>query len=126
MVLENGYKLSVRGGLVEIEQENWKPMTPFANGWKNYSGTYNPAGYFKDSMCIVHLRGLVKDGATSKHIFILPAGYRPQHREIHAVFTRITPNVHGRVDIKTNGEILPWPGDKGWTSLDGITFRAAG
>lgn len=41
------------------QQEPWQTPT-FQNGWVNYDTTYNPAGYFKDSLGIVHLRGLVK------------------------------------------------------------------
>ena len=123
MRLENGYELKVSGGIVEIGQEGWQTIRSFANGWRNYSNTYNPAGYFKDSMGIVHLRGLVKDGTIKKHIFTLPAGYRPARRELHVACTY--PNHSGRVDILTNGQVLPYTGDKRWISLDGITFRAA-
>ena len=123
MRLENGYKLNISGGLVEIGQEGWKAFKPFANGWQNYSNTYNLAGYFKDSMGIVHLRGLVKRGTIKKHIFTLPAGYRPQRRELHVACT--WSNASGRVDILTNGQVLPVAGSNKWISLDGITFRAA-
>jgi hypothetical protein len=123
MRLENGYQLSVSGGLVEIGQQGWNAATPFANGWRNYNKGYNPAGYFKDSMGIVHLRGLVKLGTISKHIFTLPAGYRPARRELHVACT--SPNHSGRVDIRTNGQVVPVAGSNNWISLDGITFRAA-
>jgi hypothetical protein len=123
MKLENGYTLSISGGIVEIEQDSWKTIRSFANGWRNYSNTYNPAGYFKDSMGIVHLRGLVRLGTIRKHIFTLPAGYRPARRELQVACTY--PNHSGRVDILANGQVLPYAGDKRWISLDGITFRAA-
>jgi len=123
MRLENGYELKISGGIVEIGQQVWQNIRSFANGWRNYSNTYNPAGYFKDSMGIVHLRGLVKLGAIRKHIFTLPAGYRPARRELHVACTYN--NTSGRVDVLTNGQVLPWAGSNKWISLDGITFRAA-
>jgi len=122
MHLENGYKLSIGGGIVEIGQEGWKTLRSFANGWQNYGGSYNRAEYFKDSTGIVHLRGLVRNGTIGKHIFTLPAGYRPLRRELHVACTY--PNHSGRIDILTNGQVLPVAGDKRWISLDGITFRA--
>jgi hypothetical protein len=104
-----------------IRQENWKPL-PLINSWINYSSTYNPAGYFKDSMGIVHLRGLIKNGAKN-HISTLPAGYRPPRRELHGTSTH--PNVYARVDVLKDGRVWATKYDKGWLSLDGITFRAA-
>ncbi len=117
--LEVNGSLAVYKGLTTLHQEAWKAPT-FKNGWKNYSSTYNPAGYFKDSMGIVHLRGLVKDG-NSGVIFTLPAGYRPGYRELNAVFTN--PNEVGRLDVMANGEVIMMVGDKGWFSLDGVTFK---
>ena len=114
-----GAKLEVKGGQTKLEQENWK-APKFENGWVNYSSTYNAAGYFKDSLGIVHLRGLVKSGRDV--IFTLPEGYIPTKRELQAVQTNN--NTIGRVDILTNGQVLVVKGDPGWVSLDGITFMA--
>ncbi|NJM47380.1 MAG: hypothetical protein HC860_15475 [Alkalinema sp. RU_4_3] len=113
-----------------ITQEAWQTPT-LQNNWIRYDTTYNPPGYFKDSMGIVHLRGLVKAGTMQKAIFMLPEGYRPEFRELFIVGSFMpTSNVtgqsgHGRVDITSDGQVLPWEGTNGWLSLDGITFRAA-
>lgn len=104
-----------------VRQQGWQAVS-FTNGWVNYGGTYNPAGYFKDSLGIVHLRGLVKSGGIGKHIFILPAGFRPQYRELQPVQTNS--NTIGRVDVLTDGRVHVGAGNAGWLSLDGITFRA--
>jgi hypothetical protein len=131
MQLENKYKLIISGGIVEIEQEDWKDP-PLANGWINYGDGYNPAEYFKDSMGIVHLRGLVKGGKPSNEsppMFTLPEGYRPKYRNLHVACTysnQVGSVRPGRVDILTNGDVIPLSGDKTWFSLDGITFRAGG
>ena len=121
MRLENGYRLRIKGGDVQIAQEGWIAPT-LLNGWVNYSGTFNPAGYFKDSMGIVHLRGLVKNG-TAGDIFRLPAGYRPPRRELQAVQTY--GDTIGRLDIFSDGRVYMNKGNKTWFSLDGVTFRAA-
>lgn len=104
-------------------EEDWI-VPAFMNSWTNYETTYNPAGYFKDSLGIVHLRGLVKNGTNNTTIFTLPAGYRPSNRELQAVQTSL--NTIGRVDIFADGQVTVVSGSNGWVSLDGITFRAGG
>jgi hypothetical protein len=112
-------RLVVRGGETSLEQEAWQNPS-FQNGWVNYDTTYNAAGYFKDSLGIIHLRGLVKNG--SGVLFTLPAGYRPPRRELFAVATH--PNTVGRIDILADGQVLMVSGSNLWISLDGITFKA--
>ena len=114
-------KLVVRGGETSLQQEDWQTPT-FQSGWVNYGGVFNPAGYFKDSLGIIHLRGLVKNGSGT--IFTLPAGYRPAGRELHAVATY--PEEMGRIDVLTDGQVFMQKGSNAWISLDGITFRAGG
>ncbi len=120
-------KLQVAGGLTVLEQEPWQVLTlQDTNGWVAFGDPYNPPSYFKDSMGIVHLRGLVRGGLPSetKPIFILPSGYRPQFRELFG--TLISPNVAGRLDITPDGKAFPViaNANREWLSLDGITFRA--
>jgi hypothetical protein len=117
-------KLDVDGNVAisgVINQEAWQ-APPLINGWLNYGASYNPAGYFKDKNGVVHLRGLVRSGVTGVAIFTLPAGYRPQYREMHATITK--PNAIARVDVLTSGEVVMVMGSNAWISLDGITFRA--
>ncbi len=118
-----GAGLEVAGTSV-LAQQAWQ-NAGFQNGWTNYGGSYNHGGYFKDSMGIVHLRGLVKNGSVgnSYTIFTLPAGYRPAGRELLCVMTNS--NASGRVDIETNGRVIPYSVNNGWVSLDSLTFRAA-
>lgn len=103
-----------------LRQEDWIAPT-LTSGWVNYGG-YNDAGFFKDRMGIVHLRGLVRAGTTGNDatIFTLPAGYRPAARELHVVQSL---DAVGRVDITTDGRVIPYGVSPGWVSLDGITFR---
>jgi hypothetical protein len=112
-------------------QEDWQSVTPgmFLNGWDNYSADFNRAGYFKDSMGIVHLKGLVSSG-TDRLIFTLPNGYRPAYTEVHTVYTILTSGTTiGQLHITSSGgvhfmENLPIWGLLTEISLDGITFRA--
>jgi len=112
-------KLVVRGGETSLEQETWQTPT-FQNGWVNYGDVYNLAGYFKDSLGVIHLRGLVKNGGGT--IFTLPEGYRPINRELFGVATN--PNTIGRIDVLSDGQVSMIAGNNGWISLDGITFKA--
>ena len=53
---------------------------------------FTPAGYFKDSLGVVHLRGLVQRRSDSKDvIFTLLPGYRPGNQYVYAVASGHTP-----------------------------------
>jgi hypothetical protein len=111
--------LTVTARLVALDQEDWK--TPnFLPGWKNYGGEYSSAGYMKDSLGFVRLRGLVKDGAGV--IFKLPVGYTPSFRYLHCISN--SGESGGRIDVTVDGNVIHVNGSNGWVSLDGITFRA--
>ena len=114
-------KLVVQGGETSLQQEDWQTPT-LQNGWVNFGSGFNTVGYFKDSLGIVHLKGLVRAGSGT--IFTLPAGYRPASRELHAVATH--PDEMGRIDVLTDGQVSMVKGKNTWISLDGITFRAGG
>jgi hypothetical protein len=113
------------------KQEEWQPAV-LQDGWQNVDANFNPAGYFKDSQGIVHLRGVVQNtsGASliGKAIFSLPPDYSPEQREIHTTIAG-TANEIGRIDIlpsvdAANGSVILMKGSPEFISLDGITFRA--
>jgi hypothetical protein len=108
-------------GSATISQQLWQNPS-FLNAWHNYGAGYNAAGYFKDSMGIVHLKGLVAGGLGGTTIFVLPAGYRPTARQLHVTATNGA--APGRCDVLSSGEVVPVAGDTAWFSLDGITFQA--
>lgn len=123
-------KLHVSGGETALEQEGW--TTPvFQNGWSNYGSGYNVAGFFKDSLGVVHLRGLVKNAGIAAIpreqpngvIFTLPEGYRPAGRELHPSITGPDWAGPARIDILTDGKVMVTFGHGSWVALDGITFR---
>lgn len=102
-------------------QEAW--TTPaLSNGWVVYDGTYNTPGYYKDSLGIVHLKGMIKSG-TAALMFTLPVGYRPLRRYLIAASTNS--NTYARLDIAANGQVLAGGAySNSWFSLDNIHFRA--
>ena len=119
-------KLEVAGGETIVEQEAWQ-LPVFANGWVNYSNAYSHAGYFKDSVGVVHLRGLIKNGTLTEMAFTLPVGYRPAKRGVFSVITdsgSFSDVAVGRMDIKGAGQVIPVAGSNSWISLEGVTFRA--
>lgn len=103
--------------------EPWNAPT-LANGWANFGGGFNPAGYWKDPAGVVHLRGLLASGTLNgaAAMFTLPAGYRPANTEM---FVAISNNAVGRVDVRNTGDVVPTIGSNTNFSLDGMTFRAA-
>jgi hypothetical protein len=110
----------------------------------NYGQGFNTAGFYKDALGVVHLKGLIhwtsgsntSIGGCGWWAFVLPAGYVPAEKELHASLagTPTTYGSAGRVDIDTYGAVYPCDSDdpngtidpNDWFVLDGITFRAAG
>jgi hypothetical protein len=97
-------------------------LASYVNGWSSYSASYPPARYFKDSFGIVHLEGLVRAGSST--IFVLPAEYRPDYQLM--LTTETNPNVGGRIEILTSGQVQMETGNNGWISLSGKSFGSAG
>ena len=102
-------------------QEIWMAPT-FENSWVNSGGSVNPAGYMKDSLGFVHLRGSVKTGTAGTAIFTLPAGYRPAYKEVQVT---VENGAIASIDIEADGLVSNQIGGNTALSLDGITFKAA-
>lgn len=67
---------SVTAAKIEAQQ-SWQSPS-MVNSWTNYAGGWAVAGYMKDSLGFVTLKGLIANGAGGgATIFTLPAGYRP-------------------------------------------------
>lgn len=108
-------------GAAAVAQQVWQTPT-LINGWVNYGPlVYNSAGYYKDTIGTVHLRGLIKDGTVGMTILVLPNGYRPLRQHLFAVEAT---GVHGRVDVYPAGAVVLISGNNGYVSFDGISFRA--
>ena len=112
-------------GKANKKQEDWIEPT-LLNGWVNpTTGVYANAGYYKDELGIVHLRGYLREGVSGV-IFELPVGYRPKTWVVTGVSTGWfgsinTLSIEGsRVNIRTNGSgVLPTV-----AHLGNVSFRA--
>ena len=111
-----------------ITQEAWKTVgpgatdaVPFQNGWLAYGSGYNPPGFMLDANGFVWLRGMLKSGTMSQPAFTLPPGYRPEFAQL---FGTVSNSLIGRVDVNTNGAVIPALGSNSWITLDGLAFRA--
>lgn len=94
---------------------------PLVNSWVSYDNTYGPPRYRKVAG-VVFVQGLIRSGSLGAVAFTLPAGYRPSLKLLFVVDR--DPNVDGRIDVETNGNVVMVTASTGWTSLSGITFPA--
>jgi hypothetical protein len=112
-----------------IRQDGWVDVG-LENGWENYGGNFNSAGYFRDKNGIVHLKGLVRFGAVNTRLFTLPVGFRPARNELFAIMAHDgSSHTVSRVTVLSDGQVFIHDlGGAGWAfyCLDGITFRANG
>ena len=100
-------------------QEDW--ITPtLAAPWVELSTVQKP-GYYKDSIGIVRLKGLVKSGTVNTTIFWLPVGYIPS-KDVY--FVIIANDKIGEIVVNTVGAVSFRIGETAWVSLDQITFKA--
>lgn len=97
------------------------------NSWTARGG--DPAGYLKDPMGFVHLRGRLTGGGSGTAAFVLPVGYRPGNNDdlyAAAAYAGGTAAVGAFADIvASNGTVNPYYA-AGTTDvgLGGITFLA--
>lgn len=107
-------------GKAAIAQEAWSAPS-FQNSWGNYdAANWCNAGYMKDTVGFVHLRGLIS-GGTANNIFVLPADYRPPKRMRFVVSVS---GGFGELDILADGTVTKAAGGANtYLSLEGITFR---
>lgn len=116
-------KLQVTGGETRLEQQGWQPIT-FRPGWgEKYPDTdydYSPPSYFRDSLGIVHLRGIIAGPNEGKSVICkLPFG--PPSREIYQATS--SGNTVVRVDIESDGSVILMNTYNFWIALYGISFR---
>jgi hypothetical protein len=105
----------------------WKSPT-LINSWTAYgaSPTYEQPGYALDNDGYVHLKGLVKGGASGTPIFNLPTAYRPISQP-HAMPTISSSNASCYIQVNQDGNVVAYNGGSGsvttWVSLAGLSFR---
>jgi hypothetical protein len=93
---------------------------PFQNGWGNFSPSWSSAGYYIDSLGVVHLKGTITGGTSSAAAFTLPAGYRPTKS---LFFLAASNTGEALLEVLSDGSVVPI--NAGTTfGLDGTIFRA--
>lgn len=104
------------------------------NSWANYGASYAVAGFYMDGLGRVHLKGLIKSGASAATIFTLPPGFRPEQTVIFGVLAQNNAGAYEmmRIDITSAGAVVAMGFIAGgafgvniWASLSGISFVAA-
>jgi len=109
--------------------DNWHEVggtnePAFQNSWVNFGTSDRTAGFYKDSMGWVHLKGKIATGTLSNDAFQLPNGYL-QHDRLQADFPVISNGSIGLVRITATGGVQPIaPSDNTYVSLEGISFYA--
>ena len=115
--------------------------------WANYGSPFANAGFYKDQLGIVHLKGLVSSGSdtivsvdpVTEPIFRLPPAYAPAHERVFPTVGRNSQGqevVEGRVDVNPDGLVVfiedcaggptNCSDDGGYVTLDAISFRPGG
>lgn len=82
--------------------------------WTTFGAPYPAARAYKDLLGVVHVEGLVKNGAIGTGVIQLPQGMRPQTVQLMACFTSTGV---GRFDIGTDGVIIAQAGGTGYFGL---------
>ena len=113
-------KLEVTWWNTILEQSDWISPT-FENSWKNYWGSYSEIWYFKDSLWVVHLRGMMSWGLIGNAYcaFTLIEWYRPESTLLNVT---ISNSWLSRLDIRSNWCVVALVWWNSRFSLDGITF----
>lgn len=110
-------------------QEAWIAPT-LGSAWINYgsdsTGPWETAGYMKDEMGFVRIKGFIKNGTIgTTPIFTLPAGYRPGGNFSTDVFSsNTTSTVLARIYVLINGNVICDTGGNSNLSLFIPSFRA--
>jgi hypothetical protein len=115
--------------------------------WQNYGAGYASAGFYKDQLGIVHLKGVVTNpqqqnvvDTDRQPIFRLPVAYRPAHSRIFSSIGRedvdnwdVAP---ARVEVNPDGLVVfvqdcntgleNCSANASYFTLDGISFRPSG
>lgn len=120
--IERGFDQISRSFNPAMGQEGWTNPT-LTNSWANFGAGYAAAGYMKDRLGFVHLKGLVKTGTSGNSIFTLPVGYRPAENHY---MPGLSNDLISSMVIGSDGKVTVFGGAgvATWTTLSHIVFRA--
>ncbi len=102
----------------------------FQNGWANFDAVnFTTAGFYKDPLGVVHLKGTLVNAADNSIAFQLPPGYRPSKQLLMPMGSE-APNPFGfpaaaKLEVESDGEVRPDCDGAGCASagIDGLAFR---
>ena len=96
----------------------------FKDGWDNVGTPYSTAGFYKDPLGVVHLKGTIHGPSGSGEVaFTLPEAYRPSQRLLLPM--AVSGSDDGQLSIAANGDVIPECGStlSCIAGIDGLTFR---
>lgn len=112
----------INGIPVPLTSSAWHTPT-LINSWTNLGSGFQSAGYLKDPIGFVHLKGLITGGATNTVAFVLPTGYRPGATTFGAAVAGGPAAADTQID--TSGNVtIGWAGSIGDVGLSYVTFLA--
>ncbi len=127
--LENAVDKNAKSLQLMKSFDNWHEVggtnePAFAHSWVNFGTSDSTAGFYKDAMGFVHLKGKISTGTLGNDAFTLPNGYLP-HDRLAKSFSVISNASIGLVIVAADGEVQPTaPSNNTYVSLEGITFYA--
>lgn len=97
------------------------------NGWTNLGGTAAPAGFHKNALGYVYVRGQLAAGTLSAVMWSLPRGYRPGYPLVMLVECFNGAVVSAYLEVRINGDVfIAAPALTTDASLGTISFLAEG
>jgi len=94
------------------------------NSWTNLGSGYAPAGFYKDGLGRVHLRGVLVPGTTTNGtpLFVVPLGFRPATIQSLPGFGG-DPHQQLQIDVRPSGSVeVRSATGVDWISLCGLSF----
>ena len=96
------------------------------NNWSNYGSPLAIAGYMKDSLGFVHIKGFVRNGimVDGTTLFVLPAGYRPSEQNFFVNYSNLNTDITPvNICIDASGNVIAYSNAKANICLE-ISFKA--
>jgi hypothetical protein len=100
---------------------SWTAPSSYVNTYTPYDPTNRPVGWYKDTLGIVHLRGMLTTGSTQTNqtAFTLTAGNRPSTTQRFSVYGCVTLDIQTTGNVDINCTVAPGM----IMNLDGVTFH---
>lgn len=115
----------VNGTTVPLTGSAWTAPT-LVNSWANVGGAGTAtAGYLKDPLGFVRLKGRIKSGANGTAAFVLPAGFRPGATDYYQMVVSGQASECAAVIDSSGNVLISYTGASATdVSLGGISFLA--